>query len=162
VTREPADPSCEAERSELIARLRELLGDQRLAVLATSAADRPHGSLVAFAPTEDLKHILFATPRATRKYAHLVANPAVALVIDSRSNDEADFHNAMAVTATGRARDVEGQERDRLLSVYVAKHPGLRDFVTSPTCALVKVVIETYSTVTRFQNVVELRADELA
>ncbi|MDQ1285798.1 MAG: hypothetical protein QG663_1216, partial [Thermodesulfobacteriota bacterium] len=34
--------------------------------------------------------------------------------------------------------------------------PHLKDFVSSPSCALVKVEIEKYVCVFRFQNVIEL------
>lgn len=158
---EPADPSREAERSGLIERVRELFSSQSLAVLATCGEGQPHGSLVAFAGTADLKQVLFATPRATRKYAHLDANPAVALVIDSRSREDADFHLTIAVTAIGRAAEATGDERGELLPVYLARHPHLREFATSPTCALVKVQVRKYSVVGEFQKVVEIDVDGL-
>jgi len=36
----------------------------------------------------------------------------------------------------------------------------LKDFVNSPTCALLRVRVETYYLVNRFQEVTELRAQE--
>lgn len=146
-------------KSELLHRLRTLLESQSLGVLATCSEGRPHGSLVAFAATDDLEQVLLATNRATRKFAQIAANPAVALVIDSRSNREEDFHQAVAVTVIGDAAEAGGTERADLLPVYLAKHPHLRDFVNSPNCALVKVVVERYSVVTDFQNVTELHIE---
>ncbi len=160
MTPQAEDVSHEAERSELIKRLRELFASQRLGVLATCAEGQPHASLVAFAATDDLRHVVFATPRATRKYAQLSANPAVALVVDSRSSDESDFQKATAVTVIGRATEATGEERDRFLAAYCARHSHLQEFATSPTSALVTVVVDKYSIVTQFQNVVELRVDE--
>ncbi len=78
------------------------------------------------------------------------------MVVDNRSNREADFHRASAVTATGVVKETEGSERDRLQKLYLAKHPYLKGFVSSPTCALLKVEVETYYVVNRFQNVTEL------
>lgn len=138
-------------------RLNTLLESQKLAVLATHMGGQPYGSLVSFAPTHDGKELLFATTRATRKYANLTADERVALVIDNRSNQESDFHEATAVTATGRADEPSGPERDRLQGIYLAKHPYLKDFVTSPTCALLRVKVETYYLVCRFQQVTELK-----
>jgi len=149
----------QAEESDLWQRLRTLLESQSLAVLATCGQGQPHGSLVAFAATDDLKQVLFATTRATRKFAQIAANPAVALVVDSRSGREEDFQQAIAVTVFGNAAEAGGTERADLLPVYLAKHPHLRDFVSSPTCALVKVVVERYSVVTDFQNVTELHIE---
>jgi nitroimidazol reductase NimA-like FMN-containing flavoprotein (pyridoxamine 5'-phosphate oxidase superfamily) len=136
--------------------LKDLFSSQRLAVLATQSKKQPYGNLVAFMATNDLKHLLFATTRATRKYANISSNPRIAMVVDNRSNQEADFHQAAAVTATGVVKEIEGPEKNRFQKLYLAKHPYLKEFVSSPTCALLKVEVETYYIVNRFQNVVEL------
>jgi len=145
---------------ERTARLREFLKDlfssQRLAVLATQSRKQPYGNLVAFMATNDLKHLLFATTRATRKYANISSNPRIAMVVDNRSNREADFHQAAAVTATGVVKEIEGPEKNRFQKLYLAKHPYLKEFVSSPTCALLRMDVETYYVVRQFQNVVEL------
>ena len=142
--------------SHLKKMLKELFSSQPLAVLATQGDGQPYTSLVAFAATEDLGHLLFATTRSTRKYANLSGESRVAMLVDNRSNQDADFHKAMAVTATGTAEEVSEQERDHLVRLYLSKHPHLEEFVTSPTCALLKVRVRTYYTVSRFQNVMEL------
>ena len=142
--------------SQLKKFLKDLFSSQRLAVLATQSKRQPYGNLVAFMATDDLKHLLFATTRATRKYANISKNPRVAMVMDNRSNQEADFHQAAAVTATGVVKEVEGSEKEPLLRLYLSKHPYLKDFVSSPTCALLKMNVETYYVVRQFQNVMEL------
>jgi nitroimidazol reductase NimA-like FMN-containing flavoprotein (pyridoxamine 5'-phosphate oxidase superfamily) len=136
--------------------LEELFTTQPLAVLSTQNAGQPYASLVAFATSEDLKELYFATTRATRKYANLSSDPRVAMLVDSRSNEVSDFRWAMAVTATGKAEEVEGQEKDKVLKTYLAKHPHLDDFVSSPSCALLKIRVQRYYVATRFQNVIEV------
>ena len=136
--------------------LKDLFSSQRLAVLATQSRKQPYGNLVAFMATNDLKHLLFATTRATRKYANISSNPRIAMVVDNRSNREADFHQAAAVTATGVVKEIEGPEKNRFQKLYLAKHPYLKEFVSSPTCALLRMDVETYYVVRQFQNVVEL------
>jgi len=145
------------EIAKLKKQLKELFASQKLAVLATHNEKQSYASLVAFASTADLKQLLFATTRATRKYANLAANPNVALLIDNRSNRETDFHKAVAATATGKTTEVGTRERTRLLKLYLGKHPHLREFVSSPNCALLKVKVDSYFVVNRFQNVMELR-----
>jgi len=142
--------------SQLKKFLKDLFSSQRLAVLATQSKRQPYGNLVAFMATDDLKHLLFATTRATRKYANISRNPRIAMVVDNRSNQEADFHQAAAVTATGVVKEVEGEEKKPLLRLYLSKHPYLKDFVSSPTCALLRMNVETYYVVRQFQNVMEL------
>jgi nitroimidazol reductase NimA-like FMN-containing flavoprotein (pyridoxamine 5'-phosphate oxidase superfamily) len=137
--------------------LKDLFTSQRLGVLATYGEGQPYTSLVAFAATDDLKYLVFATTRATRKYANLSAESRVALLVDNRSNQDSDFHSAMAVTALGNAEEVKESERDPLLRLYLAKHPYLGEFVNSPTCALLKVSVDRYYMVNRFQNVMEIQ-----
>ena len=137
--------------------LRDLFARQRLAVLATREEDgQPYTNLMAFAVSDDLKSLLLVTGRATRKYANLSADPRVALLIDSRSHQASDIHDAIAVTVLGEALEVSGSAREPLLMSYVAKHPHLKDFASSPSCALFQVKVRSYYLVRRFQEVTEL------
>lgn len=139
--------------------LRDLLESHMLAVLATQKNGQPYASLVAFAATRDFKEILFATTRPTRKFANVLSEPRVALLVDSRTNQASDIHNAVAVTALGKVEEVEETERATLLPIYLAKHPHLSEFVSSPTCALLRVRVDAYYMVSRFQEVMELHVN---
>ena len=140
--------------------IRGILDSQKLSVLATQSNGRPYGSLVAFASTADLKTILFATTRATRKYANLLTHADIAMVIDTRTNQTADFSDATAVTVLGEVEEVPDNELQKFLRIYLEKHPYLREFVESPTTALLRVKAKTYIMVSRFQNVQELHVSE--
>ena len=118
---------------------------------------QPYGNIVAFAATADLKHLLFPTTCSTRKYANLSGEPRVAMVVDNRSHQESDFREGIAVTATGVVRELEGLEREERSMIYLAKHPYLEEFVTSPSCALLQLEVETYYVVSQFQSVVEIQ-----
>ena len=145
-----------ARRSDLAHKLVTLLGRERLGVLSTCGGQQPYASLVAFAAADDLSHIVFVTPRPTRKYANLTANARVALLVDNRSNRMSDFRRAMAATAVGRVREVRKTRNGRLIRIYLDKHPHLEDFVWSPSCAVLDICVESYSVVERFQQVSEL------
>jgi general stress protein 26 len=140
------------ESSQLQSLLRELFASQKFAALATEDGGKPHNCLVAFATTDNLRNLLFTTSRDTSKYRNIVAESRVAILVDSRSNQDSDFRNAIAVTATGKAKEAKGKERDRLLGIYLAKHPQLADFANAAENALVKVDIENYEVAT-FHNV---------
>jgi uncharacterized pyridoxamine 5'-phosphate oxidase family protein len=140
--------------------LKNLFSKQKLAVLATQDRKQPYGNLVAFMATDDLKHLLFATTRATRKYKNISRNPRIAMVVDNRSNQENDFHKAAAVTATGVVKETLGPQKRRFQKLYLSKHPYLKEFVSSPTCALLRMDVETYYVVRQFQNVVEFQIDK--
>jgi hypothetical protein len=52
----------------------------------------------------------------------------------------------------GRAKEAKGKGRDRLLGIYLAKHPQLADFANLSNNALVEVEISNYEIAT-FHNV---------
>lgn len=136
--------------------LQKLCKAQTLAVLCTHNRSGPYGSMVAFASTDDLREIVFATLRTTRKYANLSADKNVALLLDNRSNKTSDFRKATAATAMGKVREVNKRRNSRYLKLYLGKHPHLKDFVETPSCALMVITLEKYYVVSRFQQVMEL------
>jgi nitroimidazol reductase NimA-like FMN-containing flavoprotein (pyridoxamine 5'-phosphate oxidase superfamily) len=144
------------DREQISSEVKKLFDAQRLGVLSTYGRNQPYSSLVAFAASEDLKKLVFATTRSTRKYDNLTRNAPVSLLVDNRSNQDSDFNDAIAVTATGEAREVETGEREILLKIYLHKHPCLREFVMSPTCALVKITVQRFFLAHSFGQVLEL------
>jgi nitroimidazol reductase NimA-like FMN-containing flavoprotein (pyridoxamine 5'-phosphate oxidase superfamily) len=140
----------------LISLVKDLCATQRSAALATQEGGQPYLSLMAFAVTPDLATIIVATDRRTRKYANLTAEPRVALLIDNRSNIPADTEEAIAVTALGKAREVQLAEHEDFLRLFLDRHPHLKDFATSPASALIAVQVATYIVVQRFGEVQEL------
>ena len=141
------------EAIKLETEVRNLLTSQKFAVLSTQEQDHPYVNLVAFAETGDLRTILFATMRLTRKYGNLLTKSGVALLVDNRSNEVADIHRAIAVTIIGSASEVTDSEREARDRVYLEKQPQMKEFLSSPSTALIKVDVEFYLLVSRFQDV---------
>jgi nitroimidazol reductase NimA-like FMN-containing flavoprotein (pyridoxamine 5'-phosphate oxidase superfamily) len=144
------------DSAEPVAVLRELFARQALGVLATHGPEHPYASLVAVRASDDLRRLYFSTTRATRKFHFLTHDPHVAMLVDSRSDDDLDFHKAIAATAVGTARELEDDERAEQLIAFLERHPHMKPFASSPTSALVELAVDTYYIVRRFQNVTEL------
>ena len=140
--------------------LRELFASQQFSVLATWSEGRLHTSIVAFASTNDLGAVLFATPKATRKFHYLTAHPEVSLFVDNRSNDAADLYRVTGVTISGTAGVPSESDREVMLRLYLRKHPYMEEFARSPGTALVKVKVRRYDVVTEFQNVMVLEIEK--
>jgi len=136
--------------------LRELFAAQRSVVLATTENGQSYLSLMTFANTSDLQYLLVATYRVTRKYRNIEADPRVALLVDNRSNQPSDIEQSMAVTVLGRAQEVGATEKNQFLRIYLAKHPHMEKFVSSPECVLIKVKVERYFVVSNFQEIKEV------
>jgi len=136
--------------------VKALLSTQQVGVLATSLEGHPYTTLVAFDTNEDLTEIYFATHQKTRKHANILLDERVSLLVDNRKNDPADFRQAAAVTALGRAYLVEARHLDEKRSHFLRRHPSLKTFFRSPSIDLFIIRVEKYCLVHRFQDVVEL------
>jgi heme iron utilization protein len=140
-------------------RLKEFFQTQKLTALATQEPGHPYLSLMAFVITDDLNSMIIVTKKDTRKYFNMVNTPGVAFMIDNRSEEEIDFQNTLSVTGIGNAMETKGTEKESLMTLFVEKHPGLEPFVRSEGCALLKIKIEKFFIVSRFQEVDELQLD---
>ncbi len=139
--------------------LRELLETQLLGVLGTHHDGEPYTSLVGFAATPDLKQLLFATGRSTRKRANLLHDARASMLVDNRTNRPADFTEASAATAVGVVEEISDSNRPKFDRIFLTKHPHLEDFVRSPSCVLLQLRVSVYMVVNRFQHVIELHID---
>ena len=150
--------STPSETKEL---LRQIVGAQRFAVLATMSNQQPYSNLVAFAVSDDLRHIVFATYRNTQKYHNILSNDRVALLIDTRSNNLSDFIEALAVTVLGVASELNGDSNDKLVQSYLDKHPSLGEFLQRPDTAIIKVLLTDYI-LARFDGAERIRIDDIS
>jgi len=85
-------------------RIRYLNSTENIAVLATWGDDTPYTSLVNFVLTHDLKTVVFATPRKTKKFRNIQRSRSVALLIDNRARTTGSLMDTEAVTIVGKAR----------------------------------------------------------
>ena len=145
-----------ADRHTIRKEIGALVESQLLAVLSTHRDGQPYANLVAFVTSEDLAEIYFATARSTRKFTNIRQDNRIAMLIDNRSNQSTDFHEAAAVTVVGSVVELEGKGKDEVDKKYIAKHPCLEEFLKAPTTALLRVAVSRYIMVTRFREVFEL------
>jgi len=134
-------------------KIKELLGQQKLGVLATQGEKYPYNTLVAYAFSEDLRYIFFATMKHTRKYDNIMKHPHVSILIDSRTNDVTDFKDAVALTVMGKMVNTTPLEYRGL---YLDRFPHLKDFIEDPNTTIMTLKIDKYIYVQRFQEVLEL------
>lgn len=143
-----------SQNPNLADQIRQLVDQQSFCILCTQGESQPYGSLIAFAFTDDLKHIFFTTPKATRKYKLLTECQRVALVIDSRCQHLDDMTQVDAVTITGKATQIRsGADYELGISLLKNRHPYLVGFLDSASTALFRIDVVRYFHVTRFQEV---------
>lgn len=135
-------------------RVHRLLTQQPYGVLCVQGGGQAYGALVAYACSEDLRHLVFTTPVTTRKYRLLCECPQVAFVVDSRSSKTDDLMELEAVTATGRAELIDrGSEFEQWAELLVRRHSYLKSFVSAASCALFRIDVVRFLHVVRFQEV---------
>jgi nitroimidazol reductase NimA-like FMN-containing flavoprotein (pyridoxamine 5'-phosphate oxidase superfamily) len=139
--------------------IRQLLQNEQLAVLSTEQHGQPYASLVAFAVTDRLGDLVFCTPKATRKFSNLAGNPQVAMLINNCRNRSSDIDDAISVTAVGKAVEVVDTSKEDLSALYLQKHPHLKEFLQSKSTALVRIRVERYFMVRKFQDVYAYEID---
>ena len=142
-------------KSAVPEKVRAFVASQKFAVLSTSAMGQPYASLVAFAENCDLTGLFFATRRATHKYENLADDPCVALLVDNRTNTDADLQGEQTLTILGVCTELADAERAAAAEEYCVKHPGLTAFVSGADCALMRLDVGTYCLVDQFEHVEE-------
>jgi len=138
-------------------RLCALFDSQRYAVLATDDCGQPFTSLMAFAATDDLRHLVILSDRNTRKFTNLAVNRRVALLVDDRGNKTTDTQESIAVTVLGRAFEADGDNGHVLARLFLGRHPGLADFAATPDCVIVRVEVSVVLLVQQFEHTIEWR-----
>ncbi|MGD0275287.1 MAG: pyridoxamine 5'-phosphate oxidase family protein [Syntrophales bacterium] len=136
------------ERLKLLDRM------EYFAVLATDSDGQPYTSLINFALMPDYKTVIFATPRATKKYRNMIKTKSVALLIDSRPKKTKNLMGTEAVTVIGNARPLKrGKAWETFANIYIKKHPDLAEFIYSLSTSLMVVDATRCIHVSQFQTI---------
>ena len=134
-------------------RLKDFDVKEDFAVLATDDNGSPYTSLISYALTPDLRMVIFATPKGTRKYKNILNSSQVALLIDNRSKSKHRLLETEAITVIGAAKYVrKGKKWDELSRIFLRKHPDLEEFIHASTTALMAVQIIECIHVGHFQT----------
>lgn len=140
--------------ADVAKKLRAMDAKEPFAVLATNENGRPYTSLISFAVTPDLKKVIFATPKNTRKFKNLVDTKDVAVLIDNRSKKNKGFIETQAITILGKAAPQKrGRSWLEYAGMFLKKHPELEEFVNASTTALIVVDITSCIHVGNFQTI---------
>jgi nitroimidazol reductase NimA-like FMN-containing flavoprotein (pyridoxamine 5'-phosphate oxidase superfamily) len=123
------------------ARMRSLILNSELCVLATTGAKGPHASLMSYLASEDAALLYFVTKTDTLKYSNIQNEPRVSILIDDRR--VGDHGELNALTISGRAERVKDtREEAELLARFTAERPHLCRISSDPDSQVFRVVID--------------------
>lgn len=131
-------------------KIKNLLNEQRFAVIATQDHNETYTNLVSFYAENTLNKIYFPTLKNTKKFKNLSTKSRISILFDNRGNNPQDITNAITVTAIGNTKEIHNSE---IISCFLKKHPYLSDFIHSSDCILIQIDVEKFIFVDHFQNV---------
>jgi len=142
---------------EKIKKIIKLVSEQFFFILCTQGEGQPYGSLIAYAFQDNLKKFFFATSKNTRKYKLLSKCSKVAIVIDSRCENQNEFMKIDVLTVTSEAVQISENEKDFETGINLLKnrHPYLSKFLGSDYTVLFRLDVENFIYVNHFQEVFE-------
>lgn len=109
----------------------EFLDNRELCVIATVGADsKPESAVVGFSYTRDLT-IIIGTSKKSRKFANLVQNPHVAIVVGDEEG-EMQYEGIVEILESGAYKDMVEQ-------AHIAKLPGAAEYRDDPDQKYIKI-----------------------
>jgi len=130
----------------MIERIKRLISESDMCVLATCHQGRPHCSLMAYVADEKGATIYMATRKETNKYKYLVENPQVSLLIDTRTEKGLEKRaEVQALTISGTCTPIEDAVQAAVIRrQIVAHHPHLKALAEHPDAAIIGVRLESF------------------
>jgi general stress protein 26 len=129
----------------MIEKMKALLRENSICVLATSSENRPHCSLMAYVTDEHVAALYIVTLKTSQKYRNIAQNPNVSLLVDSRVDDRSEIGSIKALTVSGISTLVRDKaDKDLVLTRIEQNHPQLRGLVLHPDAEVIAIQIESF------------------
>jgi nitroimidazol reductase NimA-like FMN-containing flavoprotein (pyridoxamine 5'-phosphate oxidase superfamily) len=124
-------------------RMKTLLKEGDMCVLATCSDNRPHCSLMGYITDETAETVYMVTLKDSQKYRNIAGNPQVSLLVDTRQDIPLMGRAGVkALTVHGTCRPIPSEEERALLAELADKHPQLAGLVRDPSAVLLQVRVE--------------------
>jgi nitroimidazol reductase NimA-like FMN-containing flavoprotein (pyridoxamine 5'-phosphate oxidase superfamily) len=130
----------------MLKKMKKIVKDKDVCVLATVMDNVPHCSLMSYVPDRDCREIYMMTGKTTKKFRNLAANRTVSLLIDTREEDcGADRAKIRALTVSGVFSPIGDKAKKKLVrQKLLKKHPQLKPFADDPDTAVFAVKVKSF------------------
>jgi len=130
----------------MLERIKSLVKEKDICVLATVSGDKPHCSLMAYVTDDDCREIYMVTRRESRKYENLMKNRSVSLLIDTREEHAGSRRlEAKALTVSGTFKNIDDKNKKiQVRSKLLDRHPHVREFLDHPDAEIVCIRVESF------------------
>jgi nitroimidazol reductase NimA-like FMN-containing flavoprotein (pyridoxamine 5'-phosphate oxidase superfamily) len=129
----------------MIDKMKKLLAENSICVLATCSENKPLCSLMTYVTDEQSNTVYSVTLNTSRKFKNITQNPHVSLLVDSRANNRGDTGSIEALTAFGISSIVRNEaDKDSMLARIGLNNPHLRELLTHPDAEVISIQIESF------------------
>ena len=130
----------------MLEKMKGIVKGSDLCVLATVSEGKPHCSLMSYVSDEEGDEIYMISHKQTKKYANLMANPIVSLLIDTREEERGQRRiDIKALTVIGEFQTIKDQTKKSLIHAKFSKtHPHLTDFLNDPGAEIFSIKIKSF------------------
>jgi len=139
-------PAEKGRRNSMLKKMKKIVKDKDVCVLATVMDNVPHCSLMSYVPDRDCREIYMITRKGTKKYRNLATNRTVSLLIDTREEDcGADRAKIKALTVSGVFKTIGDKAKKKLVrQKLLKKHPQLKPFAEDPDTEVFAVKVKSF------------------
>lgn len=126
--------------------MKDIVKANDLCVLATVSEGKPHCSLMFYISDEEEYEIYLVSHKQTKKYANLMENPTVSLLIDTREEEIGQRRVYIkALTVRGEFQTIKDPDKKDIIRVkFLERHPHLADFLNDPGAEIFSIKIKSF------------------
>jgi len=130
----------------MLDKMKDIVKANDLCVLATVSEGKPHCSLMSYISDEEGQEIYLTSHKQTKKYANLLENPLVSLLIDTREEEKGQKRLSIkALTVNGEFQTISDPEKkDFIRSKFLRRHYHLADFLNDPGAEIFSIRIKSF------------------
>ena len=130
----------------MLERMKALVKEKDICVLATVSAEKPYCSLMSYVADDDCREIYMVTQKQSRKYENMTRNPNVSLLIDTREEHPGSRRpeaNALSVSGTFQKIDDESK-RIHVRSKLLERHPLVKELLDHPDAEILCIRVNSF------------------
>ncbi|MGD9032325.1 MAG: pyridoxamine 5'-phosphate oxidase family protein [Desulfobacteraceae bacterium] len=130
----------------MLERIKALVKEKDICVLATVGGEKPHCSLMAYVTNDDCREIYMVTHKESRKYENLMENASVSLLIDTREEHPGSRRpEAKALTVSGTFKKIDDKNKKiQVRSKLLDRHPHIKEFLDHPDAEILCIRVGSF------------------
>jgi len=138
----------------MLEKMKDIVKANDLCVLATVSEGKPHCSLMSYISDEEGQEIYLISHKQTKKYANLMGNPTISLLIDTREEEKSQRRvDIKALTVNGEFQTINDPgKRDLIHKKFFKRHSHLADFLNDPGAEIFSIKIKSFQLLDGVKN----------